>query len=286
MQDFAVHRDLLDGLARLVKNGAARRFVDAAALDADKPVLDQVRAADAVFAAEAVQRFHDLQRVHLLPVHGDGIALFEINGDIFRLVRSVFGCDGQLEHALGRLVPRILQDAALEGNVQEVAVHRIRFLGRDIDVDSVLGAVVHHRLPARELLAEPRLAPRGDDLDVRLERVRGELETDLVVALAGRAVADCVRLVGARDFHHALGDQRAGDGCAEQVTGFVDRAGPEHGENEIARELLAQVVDVDLARARLDGLLAQAAELFFLADVRREGDDFGVISFLQPLEND
>ena len=36
-------------------------------------------------------------------------------------------------------------------------------------------------------------APRGDDVHLRSERMDGQLEADLIVALAGAAVADGVR---------------------------------------------------------------------------------------------
>ncbi len=43
----------------------------------------------------------------------------------------------------------------------------------------------------RAALERP-VAPWGDDLDVRVQRIGRKLETNPVVALAGRAVRDCV----------------------------------------------------------------------------------------------
>jgi hypothetical protein len=84
----------------------------------------------------------------------------------------------------------ILQDAALEADVQQVAVHGVGLLGGGLDVGCLCFlAVGDHGLAARELEAP---APGGDDLDVRLQRVGGQLEAHLVVALAGRAVGDGV----------------------------------------------------------------------------------------------
>ena len=45
-----------DGAVRVQQDGAAGRLVDAARLHADEAVLDQVEAADAVVAAEVVER--------------------------------------------------------------------------------------------------------------------------------------------------------------------------------------------------------------------------------------
>ena len=52
----AVERDRFDGAVRGEQDGAAGRLVDAARLHADEAVLDQVEPADAVVAAELVER--------------------------------------------------------------------------------------------------------------------------------------------------------------------------------------------------------------------------------------
>ena len=101
------------------------------------------------------------------------------------------------------------------------------------------------------------LPPRRDDLDVGLERVIGQLETHLVVALAGRAMSDRIGAGQLGDLDLALGDQRPRDRGAEQINAFVERIGAEHREDEVADELLAQVLDVDLLDAEQLGLLAR-----------------------------
>jgi hypothetical protein len=100
----------------------------------------------------------------------------------------------------------------------------------------------------QELLAreEIPLAPRRDDLHVRHQRVRAELEADLVVALAGRAVRDGVGTDLLRDLDHVLRDQRPRDRGAEQVLALVHGVGAEHREHEVADELLAEVLDEDV----------------------------------------
>jgi hypothetical protein len=49
---------------------------------------------------------------------------------------------------------------------------------------------------------------------------------------------------------------------------------------------MAQVFDVDFGRARGDGLLLQAGQLFALPDVSRDRDDFTVIILFQPGNDD
>ncbi len=56
-----------------------------------------------------------------------------------------------------------------------------------------------------------------------------------------------------RDLDHALGNERTGDAGAEEILILVNRAGLHHWENEIAREFLLQVVDVNLGRAGFGG---------------------------------
>jgi NAD(P)-dependent dehydrogenase (short-subunit alcohol dehydrogenase family) len=99
------------------------------------------------------------------------------------------------------------------------------------------------------------VAPRGDDVQVRRERGGGEFEADLVVALAGGAVGDGVGLLGLGDLHHALGDERPRDRGAEEVLALVNRAGAHHRVDEVLRELLLEVIDVNLRGAGLLGLL-------------------------------
>jgi hypothetical protein len=99
-------------------------------------------------------------------------------------------------------------------------------------------------------------------------------------------VGDRIRAGRARDFHQALRDQRPGDRGAEQVLAFVHGVGPEHRVDEIAHELLAQVLDEDLLHPELPGLAPRGRELLALADVGGEGDDFAAVAILQPLEDD
>ena len=82
-------------------------------------------------------------------------------------------------------------------------------------------------------------APRRDHLDVGRERVIAEFEADLIVALAGRAVADRVGADQLGDLDLALGDQRPGDAGAEQVQPFVHRVRAHHREDVVADELFA-----------------------------------------------
>ena len=130
------------------------------------------------------------------------------------------------------------------------------------------------------------LAPRRDDLDRRVERVGGQLETDLVVALAGGAMGDGVGTGLMGDLDQALGDQRPGDRRAEQVDALVERVHAEHREDEIADEFLAEILDVNLLDAEQLGLLARRLQLLALAEIGGEGHHLGAVGRLQPLQDD
>ena len=123
-------------------------------------------------------------------------------------------------------------------------------------------------------------------LSAGIERVGGELEPHLVVALAGRAMGDGVGAGLLGDLDEVLGDHRAGDRGAEQVLALIERIGAEHREHEVAHELLAHIDDADVLDAEHLGLLARRLELLALPEVGGEGDDLGLVVLLQPLQHD
>ena len=174
-----------------------------------------------------------------------------------RLVRRVLGRDRALVDIFGRLGRRILEHFPLGGRVQQIGVDRERRFAALVlgDRDLVLLGEVDQRLAAREV----PFAPRRDHPDVGLQRIIAELEADLVVALAGRAVTDRVGADLPRDLDLALGDQRPGDRGAEQILPFVERVGAEHREDEVADELLAQILDEDVLRLHAEHLGLGAA---------------------------
>src|SRR5205823_5576606 len=66
------------------------------------------------------------------------------------------------------------------------------------------------------------------------------------------------------------------------------RVGAEHREDEVAHELLAQILDEDVLGAHAEhlGLGPSRRDLLALAQIGGEGHDLGVIFGLQPLEDD
>ena len=128
--------------------------------------------------------------------------------------------------------------------------------------------------------------PWRDDADIRLQGVRTELKTHLVITLACRAVRDGVGAGHACDFNQTLGDEWAGNRGSEQIFAFVDRIRPEHREDEIPHKFLAQIVNKDFLYPQQFRLAARGFQLFTLTHIGGEGDNFTVVGFLQPLQDD
>ncbi len=85
-----------------------------------------------------------------------------------------------------------------------------------------------------------------------------------------------------------LGDQRAGDGGAQQVLALIERIGAEHREHEVAHELLAQVLDEDVLglHAQQQRLVARRSQLLALAEVGGEGHHLAAVGLHQPFQDD
>ncbi len=138
---------------------------------------------------------------------------------------------------------RILELKSLVGNVPEVAVAAVALGVVERKVDA-LGLAVGDLILAGLHGPDVGHAPRGDNLDVRSQGLDAELEADLIVALAGRAVADGDGVLLAGNLDQLLHDGRAGHGGAEQVFIFIDGAGLHAGHDEVLGEIVADVFDI------------------------------------------
>ena len=306
---FTVNRDRFNVAVGRQQDGAAGGFINAAALHAHEAVFHNVHAADAVLAAQGVQHIHDAQRAEqgvavafslrgdvqffqqgsqAVVLNADHIALFIQELDVFSLVRGVFRRNGKLVHFTvrggGAVIPGIFQHPGFKGDVEQVAVHGIRLLQGLADRDAVGFRIGDHFRTARELLAEFRVAPRGDDLDVRGQRIHGQLKAHLVIPLACSAVGDGVRSFTDGQVHHVLGNAGTGDGSAQQVAAFIQGIGLHHGEDVVGGEVFLEVADEALGGSRSQGFGFQAIQFFRLAYVCAVGDDFGIVLFLEPLQ--
>ncbi len=192
----------------------------------------------------ALRRADDVGGFHFLAVHGGRDALLKGQGDVGGDVRSLLRGDGEDQHVVVVRSERgILKLKTLVGDVPEVPVAAVALgmVKRKIDA---LGLAVSDLVLAGLHRPDVGHAPGGDDLDVRSEGLDAELEADLVVAFAGRAVADGDGIFLAGDLDQLLHDGRAGHGGAEQVFIFIDGAGLHAGHDEILREIVADVFNI------------------------------------------
>ena len=262
-----------------IQHGAARRFVHAAGLHADQPVFHDVGAADAMLTGDLVQLLEQLDGTKRHGIETDGIAFFKSDRHDDGLVRRCERILGHHEDVLGRLLRRVLEDAAFMRAVPEVAVGGVRLLGRCVHRDALR---VHVRDEIFAALEFP-FAPGRDHLQVRRERRVRQLEADLIVAFTGTAMRE---RVGADPLGYGDLVCRGERPChrrAEEIGARVDGAGAQRGEDKIADELLAQVLHDAVVGAGALGFLNQAFQLSgALPHVGGEANHMRAVGLAQP----
>ena len=181
-------------------------LVDLAGLDAHQAVLDDVDPTDPLGTGAAVELLDDLQRGEGLTVqrHRDACVEGDVDDVGGRREGRVLGV---VVDVLGGTVPDVLQEAGLHGAAPDVLVDGEGILLGGLDRQVVLLCVFDGLLTG-----QGQVAHRGDALQLRAEGLDGDLEADLVVALAGAAVGHRggAELLGGG--HQVLGDDRPGDG--------------------------------------------------------------------------
>src|SRR5690606_10394343 len=143
--------------------------------------------------------------------------------DVFRRVWRVFRVNRAAVDIVRHFVPRIFQHLAFGGGVQKVRVGRERAFAALVlgDRDLVLFSPGDQRGAAGQI----PFAPWSNNLDIRCQGIGAQFKTNLIVALAGGAVGNGVSAGFAGDFDQTLGNQRAGNGGAQQVIAFITRIG-------------------------------------------------------------
>ncbi len=185
-------------------------------------------------------------------VDGHGVAALEVHGEDGGLIRRILRRDGALVDEFGGLDGRVLQHLPSEDECNRLAS---TLNGASPRLSLAIGIwCFSAKSISASRLRELPFAPGGDDGDVGLERVIGHLEADLVVPLpvAPWQTASAPTLRAMSIWVLAISGRAIGG--AEQVLALIDRVGPEHREDVVADELLAQVLDEDVL-----GLDAHAA---------------------------
>src|SRR5256885_16466283 len=210
MRGFAVDGQGLELAMRGYEQRAAWGFIAATRFHTYQAIFDDVRPPDAVLRGDFVESVQQIHRRSLAAVHGNRRAGFKADLDFRGLVRSFFGRGDPLPHGLVGRVGGIFQFAAFVAEVPDVAVAAVNVFFALLDGNVVLlrvGDGVFARI-------DVPLAPGRDDPHVGSDGLVSQLETNLVVAFAGAAVRESISAELQRDLRLALGQNRAGHGCA------------------------------------------------------------------------
>ena len=181
---------------------AAGGLVYAAGLHPHQTVFHQVGDADTMFGAQFVQFFQQRDRVQLAVVDRNRRTFFKTDFHIFRGVGSGFRRFGNHAQIRFGFVPGIFQVGAFMAQMPEIGVHAVgpRFGYRH--GNAAFFRIIDGVFPRTDV-PQP---PRRNNLQMRSQRLDGQLEPDLVVALAGCAVGN-----GHRAFLFGNAGQRLGD---------------------------------------------------------------------------
>ena len=130
-------------------------------------------------------------------------------------------------------------------------------------------------------------SPGSDDLHLGSKSLDGKLETHLIVALAGAAVADGVRTLGESNLDDSLGNDRTCKAGTQQILVLVNSARLQRGIYIIVNKFLLEVGNVELGSASRNGLFLKTVQLGALTYIARNSDHLAaVVIFLQPRNND
>ena len=200
-----------------------------------------------------------------------------MEGEVGRGVGCLLGGNAQLQEAgliVLRLVGGVFEVETLVAQVPQVLILGVVGLTVDLQGDVVCLGVVDLLVTALDV----PLTPGSDDGHIGAESFQRQLETHLVVALAGAAVADgvCAFLDG--DVGQSLCDAGTCEAGTQQVV-LILCAELQGGEDVVLDEVLLQVEDVQLGSAGSLGLL-------FLTHVAGDSDDFAVVVILFQPGND
>src|ERR1700751_4598126 len=144
MHHLAVKRELLDGAMAMHQDSHSWTLIHTARLDAHVTILDQIDPSHAVPAAYFVGPLYEPGGREPFAVDRNRIAAIELDLNILRLIRGVFGCDRHLEDIIVWLRPWVLQNATLITDMDQVSIGRVWLLGRNRHRNLLFGGISDH----------------------------------------------------------------------------------------------------------------------------------------------
>ena len=259
----------------------ARTFVGLPALDAHTTVLHHVQTAESVHAGHLVELGDEHIGIEQPAIEGHRHPGLEAHHDLDGLGSRL---PGHGVDVLGRLVPGVLDDPALDGLAPQVLVDRVGLLLRHRQGDAPGGRV----LDAVGAGQAPHPG-RGQDLEVGGEGAGADLEADLVVPLARAAVGHGVGVVAPGLGHQMADDDRPGQGRDQRILPLVLGVGDQRGHAEVLGHLAPGVdhggLDGPGGQCPLpDGVPVRLVGVRVLAHVDGDGDDLCALVLDEPTD--
>ena len=181
-----------------------------------------------------------------------------------------------------RLVPGVLQHHSLITEVKQITISTIWLVLGNRNGNPMLHRIIDQRRPGGEV----PFTPGSDNLYFWIKNVVSQLKADLIVPLACRTMRYSIRPFHVRNSNLLLSNQGAGNGGSQKIVVLIKRIGPKHGKDKIPNKFLAQVFDINLAGPGCQGFLSNRIQLLALPHIGRKSDDFTIIFFLHPFDND
>ena len=259
-----------------------RRLVDLPRLDADEAVLDHVDPPHTVFSTDDVQGLDQVDAALLFAVEADGHAFDERDLELVRGRRDLLRVGRPLVDVAWRTTPRILEHTCFDRAAPKVFVDAVWALLRGLDRNAVLARVV-------DLLLAGHVHPAAhgrDHREIGRERADGEVEADLVVALASAAVRDKTRVLGTGGVDEQLREQRSSERRRERIALLVQRTRLQRRPHEVAHEDVAGVLDDRLTGPARDRLALDRLEIAGRAKIAGARRDFEPERLAQPGDRD
>ena len=206
------------------QDGSARSLVYTSGFHSYHTVFHDIYNTDAMFSAQSIQLGDDFGNFHGFSVQSLRNALLKCHGHIFAFVRSFFRSYAQHQHVvIVRFIGRVFQFQSFMADVPQVSVTAVAVAGVERKIDAVFVTVFNLIFPG---LHGPYVghSPRSDDLQIRSKGFDAKLETDLVIAFSGCAVADGGSAFFSCNLYQFLCDCRACHRGAEQIFVLIDSA--------------------------------------------------------------
>jgi len=125
-----------------------------------------------------------------------------------------------------------------------------------------------------------RIAPRGDDAEIRRKRFDRKFEADLVIALSRRAVTDRTGFFLPSVFDENFPDKRSSRRRAEQIPVFVERTAFQRRPNIFFDIFFSCIDDIACRSARFDRARFYRFPIIALSQIDADGDDVVIVIFL------